>query len=124
MVRVTKSNYCIHFLPLSILRNREVTSRDLVSGLQATTGIRISRFTVARRLNEAELFARKPMICVPLFSAAKRARLNWHLRHAQWNQGDSIQILFTDESRYIPNTVLEKEREEGTHKFYLPFLIS
>lgn len=112
------------FLSLSARRNREATTRDLVLDLQAATGTRISRSTAARRLNEVGLYARKPMVCVPLTPASKGARLNWCRRHVQWSQEDWARVLFTDESRYSLNSDSRRVliwREEGTRN--LPSLV-
>lgn len=67
------------FLSLSSRRNRKATTGDLVSDLHAgqhATGTRISRSTAERRLNERGLYARKPIICVPLPPDSKETYLN------------------------------------------------
>ncbi|GFV34783.1 transposable element Tcb2 transposase [Trichonephila clavipes] len=68
--------------------------------VSVTTGKRISRQTVYRRLNYAGLYARRPAVCIPLTSALKRARLNWSLKHQHWSVGEWANITFSDESRF------------------------
>ncbi|GBM12221.1 hypothetical protein AVEN_21024-1 [Araneus ventricosus] len=52
-------------------RRRTLTA----SQLSAAAGKPISRQTVSRRLHEGGLFARRPVVCVPLSPAYVRARL-------------------------------------------------
>ncbi|GFV46272.1 transposable element Tcb1 transposase [Trichonephila clavipes] len=64
------------------------------------TAIRISRFTVARRLHGGGLFARRPVRCVPLTPAHRRRRSLWCREHRNWRDNEWERILFTDESRF------------------------
>ncbi|GFX52801.1 transposable element Tcb2 transposase [Trichonephila clavipes] len=73
------------YLVISARRQRGSTARALGSALTVTTGIRISRQTVYRRLNHTDLYARRPAVCIPLTSAHKRTRLNWSLKHQHWS---------------------------------------
>ncbi|GFV35631.1 transposable element Tcb2 transposase [Trichonephila clavipes] len=88
------------FLVISAPRQRGSTARVLGSALTVTTGIRIPRQTVYRRLNHAGLYDRGPAACIPLTSAHKRARLNWSLKHQHWSVGEYANVMFSDESRF------------------------
>ncbi|GBO35113.1 hypothetical protein AVEN_18788-1 [Araneus ventricosus] len=58
-------------------RRRTLTARQLVSQLSVAAGRPISRQTVSRRLHEGGLFARRPVVCVPLSPAHVRPLLHW-----------------------------------------------
>ncbi|GFV58595.1 transposable element Tcb2 transposase [Trichonephila clavipes] len=88
------------YLVISAQRQRGSTARALGSALTVTTGIRISRLTVYRRLNHAGLNARRPEVCIPLTSAHKRDRLNWSLKYQHWSVGEWANVKFCDESRF------------------------
>ncbi|GBN84122.1 hypothetical protein AVEN_125925-1 [Araneus ventricosus] len=53
-----------------------LTARQLASQLFAAVGRPISRQSVSHRLHEGGLFARRPVVCVPLSPAHVRARLH------------------------------------------------
>ncbi|GBL86046.1 hypothetical protein AVEN_89098-1 [Araneus ventricosus] len=83
---------------------RTLTARQLASQLSAAAGRPISRPTVARRLHEGELFARRPVVCVPLSPVHVRARLHWAREHRSWTPEQWGRVVLTDESRfYIQN---------------------
>ncbi|GBM37655.1 hypothetical protein AVEN_132098-1 [Araneus ventricosus] len=65
-------------------RRRTLTTRQLASQLSAATGRPISRHTVSLRLHEGGMFARRPVVCVPLSPAHVRARLHWAREHRNW----------------------------------------
>ncbi|GBN66581.1 hypothetical protein AVEN_231792-1 [Araneus ventricosus] len=50
-------------------RRRTLSARQLASQLSAPAGRPISRQTVSHRLHEGGLFARRPVVCVPLSPA-------------------------------------------------------
>ncbi|GBN21748.1 hypothetical protein AVEN_258184-1 [Araneus ventricosus] len=54
------------YLSIIARRNRGATASQLSRDLYASTGIRVSRVTVSKRLRETGLFARRPAVCVPL----------------------------------------------------------
>ncbi|GBN64882.1 hypothetical protein AVEN_7502-1 [Araneus ventricosus] len=56
-------------------RRKTLTARQLAQ-LSASAGRPISRQTVSRRLHEGRLFARRPVVCVPLSPAHVRERLH------------------------------------------------
>ncbi|GFX47037.1 transposable element Tcb2 transposase [Trichonephila clavipes] len=62
--------------------------------------VKITRFTVARRLHGGGLFARRPVRCVPLTPAHRRRRSLWCREHRNWRDNEWGRVLFTDESRF------------------------
>ncbi|GFW88896.1 transposable element Tcb2 transposase [Trichonephila clavipes] len=60
----------------------------------------ISRKTVARRLRGGGLYARRPVVCVPLTRQHHTARLQWCREHHNWTEQDWACVLFSDESRF------------------------
>ncbi|GFU26975.1 hypothetical protein TNCV_1151481 [Trichonephila clavipes] len=48
----------------------------------------ISRKTVARRLRGGGLYARRPVVCVPLTRQHRTARLQWCREHHNWTEQD------------------------------------
>ncbi|UYV66997.1 hypothetical protein LAZ67_4003618, partial [Cordylochernes scorpioides] len=106
------------YLVATAKRHREMTAIQLSNELSSATGTRISRQTVYRRLHEGALYARRPMVCIPLTSAHRRARLNWCLEHHAWTHDQWANVLFSDESRFSLNTDSRRVfiwREPGTH---------
>ncbi|GBN86728.1 hypothetical protein AVEN_216611-1 [Araneus ventricosus] len=89
-----------HYLSQCARRRRTLTARQLPSQLSAASGRPISRQTVSRRLHELGLFARRPVVCVPLSTAHVRPRLHWVREHRSWTPEQWGRVLFTDESRF------------------------
>ncbi|GFT68827.1 transposable element Tcb2 transposase [Trichonephila clavipes] len=56
--------------------------------------------TVARRLRGGGLYARRPVVCVPLTRQHRTARLQWFREHPNWTEQDWACVLFSDESRF------------------------
>lgn len=105
------------YLALTARRNRTMSARQLSSELAAASGIRVSRQTVYRRLRAAGLYARRPVVCVPLTLDNKRARLRWSQEHRDWTLNQWSSVLFTDESRFSLNCDSHRVtiwREQGT----------
>ncbi|GFV26336.1 transposable element Tcb2 transposase [Trichonephila clavipes] len=59
----------------------------------------ISRNTVARRLRGGGLYARRPVVCVPLTRQHRTARLQWCREHHNWTEQDWACVLFSDERK-------------------------
>ncbi|GFV33231.1 HTH_Tnp_Tc3_2 domain-containing protein [Trichonephila clavipes] len=59
-------------------------------------GRRISATTVRNRLHNAGLYARRPVVCVPLNGRQRRNRLCWAREHVSWTQQQWASVLFTD----------------------------
>ncbi|UYV84960.1 Transposase, partial [Cordylochernes scorpioides] len=105
------------YLVVTAKRHREMTAIQLSNELSSATGMRISRQTVYRRLHEGALYSRRPMVCIPLTSAHRRARLNWCLEHQAWTHDQWANVLFSDESRFSLSTDSRRGfiwREPGT----------
>ncbi|GFT80841.1 transposable element Tcb2 transposase [Trichonephila clavipes] len=77
----------------------------------------ISRKTVARRLRGGGLYARRPIVCVPLTRQHRTARLQWCREHHNWTEQDWACVLFSDESRFSLSSDCRRQliwRESGT----------
>ncbi|GFT85478.1 transposable element Tcb2 transposase [Trichonephila clavipes] len=55
--------------------------------------------TVARRLRGGGLYARGPVVCVPLTRQHRTARLQWCREHHNWTEQDWACVLFSDERK-------------------------
>ncbi|GBL97432.1 hypothetical protein AVEN_170534-1 [Araneus ventricosus] len=66
----------------------------------AAAGRPISHQTVLCRLHEGGLFARRPVVCVPLAPVHVRVQLHWACEHRSWTPEQWGHILFMDESRF------------------------
>ncbi|GFX33887.1 HTH_Tnp_Tc3_2 domain-containing protein [Trichonephila clavipes] len=88
------------FLALSARRRRTTTVPQLVADHFQASGRRISATTVRNRLHNAGLYARRPVVCVPLNGRQRRNRLCWAREHVSWTQQQWAFVLFTDESRF------------------------
>ena len=74
------------YLSLTARRHRTITARQLSLDLSAGRGRNVSRSTVSRRLHLRGLYARRPVVCVPLTVAHKRHHLAWRQQHRHWTQ--------------------------------------
>ncbi|GFX58111.1 HTH_Tnp_Tc3_2 domain-containing protein [Trichonephila clavipes] len=86
---------------LTARRNRAENATQLQRQLLLATGRRVSSQTVRNRLHEGGLYARRPMVCIPLTPRHRAARRRWVAEHRDWEQHDWSQVLFTDESRFV-----------------------
>ncbi|GFX54924.1 transposable element Tcb2 transposase [Trichonephila clavipes] len=92
-------------------------SRWHISQFLAASGKQISRKTVARRLRGGGLYARRPVVCVPLTRQYRTARLQWCREHHNWTEQDWACVLFSDESRFSLSSDCRRQliwRESGT----------
>ncbi|GFS86074.1 transposable element Tcb2 transposase [Trichonephila clavipes] len=72
---------------------------------------------VARRLRGGGLYARRPVVCVPLTRQHRTARLQWCREHHNWTEQDWACVLFSDESRFSLSSDCRRQliwRESGT----------
>ncbi|GFY29390.1 HTH_Tnp_Tc3_2 domain-containing protein [Trichonephila clavipes] len=76
------------YIVLSAKRNRRTTAQQVANQFLATSGKHISRKTVARRLRGGGLYARRPVVCVPLTRQHRTARLQWCREHHDWTKQD------------------------------------
>ncbi|GFW43327.1 transposable element Tcb2 transposase [Trichonephila clavipes] len=77
----------------------------------------ISRKTVARRLRGGGLYARRPVVCVPLARQHHTAHLQWCREHHNWTEQDWACVLFSEESRFSLSSDCRRQlmwRESGT----------
>ncbi|GFT44085.1 HTH_Tnp_Tc3_2 domain-containing protein [Trichonephila clavipes] len=77
----------------------------------------ISRKTAARRLRGGGLYARRPVVCVPLIRQHRTARLQWCREHHNWTEQDWACVIFSDESRFSLSSDCRRQliwRESGT----------
>ncbi|GFU99422.1 hypothetical protein TNCV_2903661 [Trichonephila clavipes] len=74
--RVRSTDACRRqiYRPIS-KRNRRTTAQQVANQFLAASGKQISRKTVARRLRGGGLYARRPVVCVPLTRQHRTARL-------------------------------------------------
>ncbi|GFY14932.1 transposable element Tcb2 transposase [Trichonephila clavipes] len=63
------------YIVLSAKRNRRTTAQQVANQFLAASGKQIARKTVARRLRGGGLYARRPVVCVPLTRQHRTARL-------------------------------------------------
>ncbi|GFV99084.1 transposable element Tcb2 transposase [Trichonephila clavipes] len=105
------------YIVLSAKRNRRTTAQQVANQFLAASGKQISRKTVARRLRGGGLYARRPVVCVPLTRQHRTARLQWCREHHNWTEQDWACILFSDESRFSLSSDCRRQliwRESGT----------
>ncbi|GFU89439.1 transposable element Tcb2 transposase [Trichonephila clavipes] len=81
-------------------RHGEVVLEQVENQFLAASGKQISRKTVVRRLRGGGLYARRPVVCVPLTRQHRTARLQWCREHHNWTEQDWACVLFSDESRF------------------------
>ncbi|GFX01395.1 transposable element Tcb2 transposase [Trichonephila clavipes] len=101
----------------SAKRNRRTTSQQVANQFLAASGKQISRKSVARRLRGGGLYARRPVVCVPLTRQHRTARLQWCREHHNWTEQDWTCVLFSDESRFSLSSDCRRQliwRESGT----------
>ncbi|GFU62676.1 transposable element Tc1 transposase [Trichonephila clavipes] len=105
------------YIVLSAKRNRLTTAQQVANQFLAASRKQISRKTVARRLREGVLYARRPVVCVPLTRQHRTARLKWCREHHNWTEQDWASVLFSDESRFGLSSDCRRQliwRESGT----------
>ncbi|GFV00931.1 transposable element Tcb2 transposase [Trichonephila clavipes] len=98
-------------------RNRRTTAQQVANQFLAASGKQISRKTVARRLRGGGLYARRPVVCVPLTRQHRTARLQWCREHHNWTEQDWTCELFSDDSRFSLSSDCRRQliwRESGT----------
>ncbi|GFX53040.1 HTH_Tnp_Tc3_2 domain-containing protein [Trichonephila clavipes] len=95
------------YIVLSAKRNRRTTAQQVANQFLAASGKQISRKTVARRLRGGGLYARRPVVCVPLPMCRHIARLQWCREHHNWTEQDWACVLFSDESRFSLSSICD-----------------
>ncbi|GFU45360.1 transposable element Tcb2 transposase [Trichonephila clavipes] len=83
------------FLALSARRRRTTTVPQLVADHFQASGRRISATTVRNRLHNAGLYARRPVVCVPLNGRQRRNRLwrllIWREHPTRYHQSNTVE---------------------------------
>ncbi|GFS89652.1 a disintegrin and metalloproteinase with thrombospondin motifs 16 [Trichonephila clavipes] len=105
------------YIVLSAKKNRRTTAQQVANQFLAASGKQISRKTVARRLRGGGLYARRPVVCVPLTRQHRTVRLQWCREHHIWTEQDWACVLFSDESRFSLSSDCRRQliwRESGT----------
>ncbi|GFW35256.1 transposable element Tcb2 transposase [Trichonephila clavipes] len=80
-------------------KNRRTTAKQVANQFLAASGKQISRNTVVRRLRGGGLYARRPVVRVPLTRKHRTARLQWCREHHNWTEQDWACVLFSDERK-------------------------
>ncbi|GFV55942.1 HTH_Tnp_Tc3_2 domain-containing protein [Trichonephila clavipes] len=88
------------YLAVTAKRNRRRTASDLSRQLSSATDTTVSRQTMYRRLGNIDLYARRPVRCVPLTATHCRLRLTWSREHALWTPQQSLCVMFYGDSRF------------------------
>ncbi|GFU47306.1 transposable element Tcb1 transposase [Trichonephila clavipes] len=94
-----------------------VRTQQVANQFLAASGKQISRKTVARRLRGGGLYARRPVLCVPLTRQHRTARLQWCREHHNWTEQDCACVLLSDESRFSLSSKCRRQliwHESGT----------
>ncbi|GFU42710.1 transposable element Tcb2 transposase [Trichonephila clavipes] len=108
------------YIVLSAKRNRRTTAQQVANHFLAASGKQISRKTVARRLRGGELYARRPVVCVPLTRQHRTgpfSMVHFNSAHHNWTEHDWACVLFSDESRFSLSSDCRRQliwRESGT----------
>ncbi|GFX04837.1 transposable element Tc3 transposase [Trichonephila clavipes] len=116
-----------------VLEVRRLQKTDISSYQQKGTGaLQLSRWQISfllpqeskspeklfsRRLRGGGLYARRPVVCVPLTRTHRTARLQWCREHHNWTEQDWACVLFSDESRFSLSSDCRRQliwRESGT----------
>ncbi|GFX50711.1 transposable element Tc1 transposase [Trichonephila clavipes] len=105
------------YRPISAKRNRRTTAQRVANQFLAASRKQISRKTVARRLRGGGIYARRPVVCVPLTRQHRTALLQWCREHHNWTEQYWACVLFSDESRFCLSSDCRRQliwRESGT----------
>ncbi|GFW45220.1 transposable element Tcb2 transposase [Trichonephila clavipes] len=105
------------YIVLSAKRNRRTTDQQVANQFLPASGKQISRKTVARRLRGGGLYARRPVVYIPLTRQHRTAHLQWCCEHHNWTEQDWACVLFSDESRFSLSSDCRHQliwRESGT----------
>ncbi|GFV33257.1 transposable element Tcb1 transposase [Trichonephila clavipes] len=105
------------YIVLSAKRNRRTTAQQVENQFLAASGKQISRKTVSRRLRGGGLYARRPVVCIPLTRQHRTARLQWCREHHNRTEQDWACVLFSDDSRLSLSSDCRRQliwRESGT----------
>ncbi|GFV94882.1 transposable element Tcb2 transposase [Trichonephila clavipes] len=105
------------FKTTGMCSRRHGGGRVRTGGNLAASGKQISRKTIARRLSGGGLYARRPVVCVPLTRQHLTARLQWCRERHNWTEQGWACVLFSDESRFSLSSDCRRQliwNESGT----------
>ncbi|GFV37923.1 transposable element Tcb2 transposase [Trichonephila clavipes] len=94
-----------------------VRSTTSAKGRYIVLSAKRNRRTTAQRLRGGGLYARRPVVCVPLTRQHRTARLQWCREHPNWTEQGWAFVLFLDESRFSRSSDCRRQliwRESGT----------
>ncbi|GFS52350.1 transposable element Tcb2 transposase [Trichonephila clavipes] len=74
------------YIVLSVKRNRRTTAQQVANQFLVGSGKHISRKTVASRLRGGGLYARRPVVCIPLIRQHRTAGFQWCREHHNWTE--------------------------------------
>ena len=92
------------YLPISALRNRFATARQIQMDFRCGIGVHLSNKTTRNQLHEDGLRERRPVFRPILTQLHRRARLVFARDHVTWQLRQWRTVLFTDESRFHIST--------------------
>ncbi|GFX06966.1 transposable element Tcb1 transposase [Trichonephila clavipes] len=95
------------YRPISKKEQVHHWAQQVANQFLAASGKQINRKTVARRLRGGGLYARRPVVCVPLTRQHRTARLQWCREHHNWTEQDWECVLFSDESRFSLSLIVD-----------------
>ncbi|GFU55386.1 transposable element Tcb1 transposase [Trichonephila clavipes] len=101
----------------SVVSRLRTTAQQVANQFLAASGKQISPKTVSRRLRGGGLYARRPVVCLPLTRQQHTPRLEWCREHHNWTEQDWACVLFSDESRFSLSSDCRRQliwRESGT----------
>ncbi|GFT30757.1 transposable element Tcb1 transposase [Trichonephila clavipes] len=78
--------------------DRSVTSQTIAQHIESVTHHSVSARTIQRRLQQSGLFARRPLLGLPLTQNHRRLRRQWCDERRMWAE-EWNEDVFTDESR-------------------------
>ncbi|GBO06873.1 hypothetical protein AVEN_128756-1 [Araneus ventricosus] len=84
---------------LNTRRRRSTTVPQIIADHFVASERRTSTTTVRRRLHNAGLYAKRPVVCVPLNGRQRRACLCWARKQVSWTREKWASVPFTDEPR-------------------------
>ncbi|GFV07110.1 hypothetical protein TNCV_4730691 [Trichonephila clavipes] len=86
------------YIVLSAKRNRRTTAQQVANQFLAASGKHISRKDCCQTFDGGGgLYARRPVVCVPLTRQHHTAHLQWCREHHNWTEQDWACVLFSDD---------------------------
>ncbi|GFY20967.1 transposable element Tcb2 transposase [Trichonephila clavipes] len=89
-----------------IVRQALVDPTVTLSTIRADVDVAIVPQTISKYLAEENLKSKRPLRALPLTPEHWQLRLQWCQARSMWNVTDWQKVVFSDESRFVPHTVL------------------